>query len=167
MCWIWLAKGIVTNHPGAPDPEWFNKQDYAIKYVVAQAKNVAFITIHILQAGPHTNEDKTISDLAFNKKYWESVTEPYNLYHEVVHRDDKEDADEDSSNQFSDGDVINQKGLDNGDEVSEYEYEEDNHPGIHDQWTCDIDEEMNDAFENIYSTSEFISEGKFEPKVWQ
>ncbi|MBW0504895.1 hypothetical protein O181_044610 [Austropuccinia psidii MF-1] len=148
-------------------PEWFNEQDYAIRSVVAQTKKVAFIPVQTLQAGPHPNEDETISDSAFNKKYWASFTEPYNLYHEVVHSGDEEDADEDSSNQFSDGDVIKQQGLNNGDEESEDEDEEDNHPGVYDQWTRDIDEEMEDAFDNICSTSQFISEGELGPKVWQ
>ncbi|MBW0523309.1 hypothetical protein O181_063024 [Austropuccinia psidii MF-1] len=87
------------------------------------------------------------------------------MYDVVLHTTEKEDADADSSNQLSDGDVIKEQGPSNGDEEFQDEDEEDNNPAVHDQWTRDINEEMGDSFENIYSTLELISKGKFEPKV--
>ncbi|MBW0579511.1 hypothetical protein O181_119226 [Austropuccinia psidii MF-1] len=91
--------------------------------------------------------DERIHDKEFNQTYWEVVSQPYDLLHEIAYSSNEEDDDDDESeaNQYSDGDVI-----DLGDSESEESDEEnvENSEEGHVQWMPDVDDEMTDAFHN-------------------
>ncbi|MBW0485543.1 hypothetical protein O181_025258 [Austropuccinia psidii MF-1] len=52
--------------------------------------------------------DENLHDEAFNKKYWEEATRPYNLSYEGAEiSDNNDDEDENSEeNEYSNGDII-------------------------------------------------------------
>ncbi|MBW0586004.1 hypothetical protein O181_125719 [Austropuccinia psidii MF-1] len=65
-------------------PEWFNKIDYGGQFLIANTKQVAFIPTNDIEMSKKLNPDKKLGDEAFNKRYWDLVTEPYDSSHKIA-----------------------------------------------------------------------------------
>ncbi|MBW0483425.1 hypothetical protein O181_023140 [Austropuccinia psidii MF-1] len=134
-------------------PDWFNNRDYAERFVVANTKQVAFIPTTDIQSAKRLNPDESLRDKAFNDKYWELVTQPYDLSHELDESSDDEEIGNDSeSNEFSDGDLVDFENSESGE--SDEGKENNNEKFIHQnrraeevRWTADVDDEMVDDFD--------------------
>ncbi|MBW0544683.1 hypothetical protein O181_084398 [Austropuccinia psidii MF-1] len=147
-------------------PDWFNQRDYSERLFVANSRQVAFIPTDI-EMSNETHPDERIHDKAFNQKYWEVVSQPYDLLHEIAYSSDEQEDDDDESevNQYSDGDVI-----DLGESESEESDEEnvENSEEGHVQWTPDVDDEMADAFDNPPGENiNIFFEEQLGPELWK
>ncbi|MBW0539232.1 hypothetical protein O181_078947 [Austropuccinia psidii MF-1] len=134
-------------------PEWFNKIDYGERFLIANTKQVAFIPTNDIEMSKKLNPDENLGDKAFNKKYWDLVTEPYDLSHEIAESSEEEDEETESeSNDLMDGDSLdledsdeNQSDDDRAEGDDQYNKEK-NTQSQH-TWTQDVDDEMVDDFE--------------------
>ncbi|MBW0560727.1 hypothetical protein O181_100442 [Austropuccinia psidii MF-1] len=155
-------------------PDWFNNRDYAKRFVVANTKQVAFIPTTDIQSEKQLNPDESLWDKAFNDKYWELVTQPYYLSHELDESSYDEEIGNDSErNECSDGDLVDFENSESGesDEGNENNNEEFSHQhrgveGV--RWTADVDNEMVDDFDR--PSKEFPNaffEEKLGTQVWQ
>ncbi|MBW0495103.1 hypothetical protein O181_034818 [Austropuccinia psidii MF-1] len=145
-------------------PEWFNNQDYTIQSLVAKTRSVAFIPIQDLSKNLKLNEDEKIINKAFNKKYWASVTRPYDFYHEVVHSSDDE-----NSNEFSDVDVVEPQNCNNDGNEEDTKSEDSVEIQNKEKSKCTpyFDEEMEDYFqENNEANGKHSLNDGFGPQVW-
>ncbi|MBW0493199.1 hypothetical protein O181_032914 [Austropuccinia psidii MF-1] len=136
-------------------PDWFNKLNYAQRSSIANSKQVAFVPLSIVQMSNNIHPDENLFNKAFNEKYWEAVTQPYDLSHEGAESSGNNDDDDDESseeNEYSNGDIID---LGNGEsdesskeegEINEANNDQGSHEG-HARWTQEADEEMTDAFD--------------------
>ncbi|MBW0504676.1 hypothetical protein O181_044391 [Austropuccinia psidii MF-1] len=106
-------------------PEWYKKLDYYESLINADTKNVAFIPTSDFQMSQQVNKNELIGDSKFNKKYWDIVTQPYDLFHEIAESSNEyQDSEERKMNEFSDGDVIdmqesNNKSMEDSDSANE------------------------------------------------
>ncbi|MBW0482941.1 hypothetical protein O181_022656 [Austropuccinia psidii MF-1] len=149
-------------------PDWFNQCDYSKRLFVSNSRQVAFIRTDI-EMSNQIHTDKRICDKAFNQKYWEVVSQPYDLLHEIDYssneEEDKEDDDESEEHQYSDGDVINLRDSER-EEIKE-ENDQNSEEG-HVQWTPDVDDKMTDAFHNPQGNNINISfEEQLAPELWK
>ncbi|MBW0509716.1 hypothetical protein O181_049431 [Austropuccinia psidii MF-1] len=89
-------------------PDWFNKLKYAQRSSIANARQVAFVPLSIVEMSKNIHPDENLCDKAFNEKYWEAVTQPYNLSHEGAESSNNNDDDDENSeeNEYSDCDII-------------------------------------------------------------
>ncbi|MBW0484032.1 hypothetical protein O181_023747 [Austropuccinia psidii MF-1] len=133
-------------------PEWFNKIDYGKRFLIANTKQVAFIPTNDIEMSKKLNTDKKIGYKAFNKKYWDLVTEPYDLSHEIPDSSEEEDEETESeSNALMDGDSLDleysdeNKSNNNREEGNDQYNNEKNTQSKH-TWTQDGDDEMVDDF---------------------
>ncbi|MBW0557671.1 hypothetical protein O181_097386 [Austropuccinia psidii MF-1] len=148
-------------------PDWFDQRYYSKKLFVANSWKVAFIPTDI-EMSNQIHTDERIHDKAFNQKYWEVVSQPYDLLHEIDYSSDEEEEEDDDkseANQYSDGDFI-----DLGDSESEESDEEnvENFEEGHVQWTPDVDDEMADAFHNPPGKNiNIYFEEQLGPELWK
>ncbi|MBW0465281.1 hypothetical protein O181_004996 [Austropuccinia psidii MF-1] len=155
-------------------PDWFNNCDYAERFFVANTEQVAFIPTTDIQSAKQLNPDESLWDKAFNDKYLESVTQPYNLSHELDESSENEEVDDDTEiNEFSDGDILDFENSESGE--SDKESKRDNEEFIHQhgggeqvRWTADVEKEMVDDFDRTskQSSNAFFQE-KLGTQVWQ
>ncbi|MBW0555995.1 hypothetical protein O181_095710 [Austropuccinia psidii MF-1] len=88
-------------------PECFNKIDYGKRFLITNTKQVAIIPTNDIEISKKLNPDEKLGDKAFNKKYWDLVTEPYDLSHEIAESSEEEDEETESeSNDLMDGDSL-------------------------------------------------------------
>ncbi|MBW0506181.1 hypothetical protein O181_045896 [Austropuccinia psidii MF-1] len=88
-------------------PEWFNKIDYGKQFLIANTKKVTFIPTNEIKMINKLNPDENLGYKAFNKKYWDVVTEPYDLSHQIAESSKKEyEETESESNDLMHGDSL-------------------------------------------------------------
>ncbi|MBW0518634.1 hypothetical protein O181_058349 [Austropuccinia psidii MF-1] len=128
-------------------PEWFNKLDYSERFNIADTKKVAFIPTSDFQMSQQVNSDEFLGDRTFNQKYWDIVTQPYDLSHEIAKSSDEdEDSEESQMNEFSDGDVIDMQES-NDDSMEDADSANADKQTDHSGFLPDVDQEMADVFE--------------------
>ncbi|MBW0466343.1 hypothetical protein O181_006058 [Austropuccinia psidii MF-1] len=77
-------------------PDWFNNCDYAEHFFFENTKQGGFIPTTDIQSEIQLNPDEILWGNAFNKKYWELVTHPYDLEHELDESCDDEEIENDT-----------------------------------------------------------------------
>ncbi|MBW0575178.1 hypothetical protein O181_114893 [Austropuccinia psidii MF-1] len=87
-------------------PDWLNKLNYAQRFSIANARKVAFVPLSIVEMSNKIHTDENLRDKAFNEKYWEAVTQPYDLSHEGAESSDNNDDENSEENEYSNGDII-------------------------------------------------------------
>ncbi|MBW0520933.1 hypothetical protein O181_060648 [Austropuccinia psidii MF-1] len=132
-------------------PDWFNKCNYAQRSSMENSKQVAFVPLSIVKMSKNIHPDENLCNKAFNEKYWEEVTQPYDLSHEGAESSGNDDENSEE-NEYSNGDIID---LGNGEsyesskeegEINEANNDQGSHEGRA-RWTQEADEEMTDAFD--------------------
>ncbi|MBW0517937.1 hypothetical protein O181_057652 [Austropuccinia psidii MF-1] len=78
------------------DPEWFNECPSGERTVTADSHNVAFLQDVSKSIRGRQHPDEKLNDRNFTDKYWDEMTEPYDLSHEIA-AEEEDDSDESDS----------------------------------------------------------------------
>lgn len=83
------------------DPEWFNDLTAGQKRLVADATRVAFLPNASDSMKPVQHPDEKLGDMAFDGKYLDILSEPYELTSDEEGGPDEEDGDEEEEEEDS------------------------------------------------------------------
>ncbi|MBW0515845.1 hypothetical protein O181_055560 [Austropuccinia psidii MF-1] len=126
---------IITEHPpttrfgrapkGLPidffDYQWFNACSPAQKTIHAETMKVAFLPDAIQSIRGIQHPDEKLSDKRFSEKYWEQVTQEYDLSHEIAVDEDDDESSSDYEDVESDSSIDMDVSSDEEEEDSEDE----------------------------------------------